>query len=178
MLAILALLGFTFWNKGGPVQKILKAKTAVTDIRSATIVDFTYACLLFFFKEVSAIPMSTTFVFLGLMAGREYGFTLLSRGMDVMRTTRLTVSDAAKAFIGLVVSIDMAVGLPRLAEAVSGIESTPLSSSYQMFIITSNLLLIPVAAFLMKQDSKVRTYMTGSILILAAVTFFFMPPTA
>ena len=123
MLAILALLGYTFWNKGGPVQKILKAKTAVTDIRSATIVDFTYACLLFFFKEVSAIPMSTTFVFLGLMAGREYGFTLLSRGMDVMRTTRLTVSDAAKAFIGLVVSLDMAVGLPRLAEAISGILS-------------------------------------------------------
>ena len=178
MLAILALLGFTFWNKGGPVQKILKAKTAVTDIRSATIVDFTYACLLFFFKEVSAIPMSTTFVFLGLMAGREYGFTLLSRGMDVMRTTRLTVSDAAKAFIGLVVSIDMAVGLPRLAEALSGIESPPLSSSYQMFIIAANLLLIPVAAFLMKQDSKVRTYATGGILFLAAVTFFFMPPTA
>ena len=122
--------------------------------------------------------MSTTFVFLGLMAGREYGFTLLDRGMDIIRTTRLTVSDAAKAFIGLVVSIDMAVGLPRLAEALSGKESTPLSPSYQMFILIANLLLVPVAFFLMKQDSKIRTGLTGAILFLAAVAFFVMPPTA
>lgn len=178
MVAILGLLAYTFWNQGGPVQKILKAKTAVTDIRSATLIDFTYACLLFFFKEVSAIPMSTTFVFLGLMAGREYGFTLLDRGMDIIKTTRLTVSDAAKAFIGLVVSIDMAVGLPRLAEALSGKESAVLSSSYQAFILTANLLLIPVAFFLMKQDSKFRTAVTGAILLIAGVIFFVMPPTA
>jgi len=178
MLAILGLLAYTFWNKGGPVQKILRAKTAVTDIRSATLIDFTYACLLFFFKEVSAIPMSTTFVFLGLMAGREYGFTLLDRGMDILRTTRLTVSDAAKAYIGLVVSIDMAVGLPRLAEALSGKASLPLSPSYQMFILIANLLLLPVAFFLMKQDSKVRTIVTGAMLFTAAVVFFVIPPTA
>jgi len=178
MVAILGLLAYTFWNKGGPVQKILRAKTAVTDIRSATLIDFTYACLLFFFKEVSAIPMSTTFVFLGLMAGREYGFTLLDRGMDIIKTTRLTVSDAAKAYIGLVVSIDMAVGLPRLAEALSGKESLPLSSSYQMFILIANLLLLPVAFFLMKQDSKIRTMVTGGMLFLAAIIFFVMPPTA
>jgi len=178
MGAILALLAYTFWNKGGPVQKILKAKTAVTDIRSATIIDFIYACLLFLFKEVSAIPMSTTFVFLGLMAGREYGFTLLDRGMDIIKTTRLTVSDAAKAFIGLVISIDMAVGLPRLAEALSGKAGAPLSSSYQLFILTANLLLVPVAFFLMKQDSKIRTTVTGAVLFLAAVLFFIMPPSA
>jgi hypothetical protein len=176
MFAILLLLAYTFWNKGGPVQRILKAKTAVTDIRSATLIDFTYACLLFFFKEVSAIPMSTTFVFLGLMAGREYGFTLLDRGMDLMRTTRLTVSDAAKAFIGLVVSIDMAVGLPRLAEALSGKESAALSPSYQSFILIANLLLIPVAFFLMKQDSKIRTAITGALLLGAGIAFFVMPP--
>lgn len=178
MFAILLLLAYTFWNKGGPVQRILKAKTAVTDIRSATLIDFTYACLLFFFKEVSAIPMSTTFVFLGLMAGREYGFTLLDRGLNLVRTTRLTVSDASKAFIGLVVSIDMAVGLPRLAESLSGKESAPISPSYQMFILSANLLLIPVAIFLMKPDSKIRTYVTGGILFCAGVLFFVMPPTS
>ena len=178
MFAILALLAYTFWNKGGPVQKILRSKTAVTDIRSATIIDFTYACLLFLFKEVSAIPMSTTFVFLGLIAGREYGFTLFNRGMDLLRTTRLTVSDAAKAYIGLVVSIDMAVGLPRLAGALSGDALAPISSSYLWFIGIANLLLIPVAWFLMRQDDRIRQYVTGAILIVAGVTFFVMPPSA
>ena len=178
MFAILALLAYTFWNKGGPVQKILRSKTAVTDIRSATIIDFTYACLLFLFKEVSAIPMSTTFVFLGLIAGREYGFTLFNRGMDLLRTTRLTVSDAAKAYIGLVVSIDMAVGLPRLAGALSGDALAPISSSYLWFIGIANLLLIPVAWFLMRQDDRIRQYVTGAILLIAGVTFFVMPPSA
>jgi len=177
MGVILALLAYTFWNKGGPVQKILQAKTAVTDIRSATMIDFTYACLLFFFKEVSAIPMSTTFVFLGLIAGREYGFTLLTKSMDIVKTSRLAVSDAAKAYIGLVISINMAVGLPRLAARLSGDTVVGISPSYQMFILLCNLLLIPVAWFLSKQDSLPRIIIMGALLIIAGITFFVSPPT-
>ncbi|MEM9261646.1 MAG: hypothetical protein AAGA62_18540, partial [Bacteroidota bacterium] len=52
-------------------QKIVKAKTNTTDIRSATLIDFTYGIVLLFFKEFSNVPMSTTWVFLGLLAGRE-----------------------------------------------------------------------------------------------------------
>ncbi|MEL6973478.1 MAG: hypothetical protein AAFO02_25200, partial [Bacteroidota bacterium] len=33
--------------------------------------DFLYALILLFFKEFSNVPMSTTWVFLGLLAGRE-----------------------------------------------------------------------------------------------------------
>ncbi|MEM9810830.1 MAG: hypothetical protein AAF788_06350, partial [Pseudomonadota bacterium] len=40
MLIILALLSITFANAGGPVQRILRTKTNVIDIRSATIIDF------------------------------------------------------------------------------------------------------------------------------------------
>ena len=56
MFAIVALLAYTFANKGGPVQRILKTKTAVSDIRSATVIDFIYASLLFYFKELNNIP--------------------------------------------------------------------------------------------------------------------------
>ncbi len=66
------LLGVTFANAGGPVQRILKSKRNVSDIRSATIIDFMFAWLLWYFKGVSNIPMSTTWVFLGLIAGREF----------------------------------------------------------------------------------------------------------
>ena len=69
---VVFLLGVTFANAGGPVQRILKTKRSVTDIRSATIIDFIYAWLLWYFKGVSNIPMSTTWVFLGLIAGREF----------------------------------------------------------------------------------------------------------
>lgn len=69
---VLFLLFVTFANAGGPVQRILKTKRSVTDIRSATLIDFTYAWLLVYFKEMNNIPMSTTWVFLGLIAGREF----------------------------------------------------------------------------------------------------------
>lgn len=178
MTVILLLLGYTFWNQGGPVQKILRVKTAVTDIRSATLIDFIYACLLFLFKEISAIPMSTTFVFLGLIAGREYGFALLNKAVGIARTTRLTASDASKAFIGLVISIDMAIGLPKLAQYMTGAETTPISSSFLAFIMTANLMLIPIGFFLMKQDSRVRMAISSAVLLAGASAFFIMPPTA
>lgn len=175
--AVLGLLAYTFWNKGGPVQKILQAKTAVTDIRSAAVINFIYASLLFLFKEVSNIPMSTTFVFLGLIAGREYGFTLFDKTLDALKTVRLTVSDACKAYIGLVVSLDMAVGLPRLAARLSGDPVVPISDSYIHFIIMANIILIPVALYLRNQDNKRMMVITGTSLTLAAAAFLIMPPS-
>ncbi|MEO0732300.1 MAG: hypothetical protein AAFZ52_05670 [Bacteroidota bacterium] len=68
---LLTMLAIIFYSKGGNIQKIVKAKTNTTDIRSATIVDFIYGIVLLFFKEFSNVPMSTTWVFLGLLAGRE-----------------------------------------------------------------------------------------------------------
>ena len=66
---ILALLAFIFYTHGGAIQKVVLTKTNTTDIRSATFVDLIYGIVLFLFKEVSNIPMSTTWVFVGLLAG-------------------------------------------------------------------------------------------------------------
>ena len=68
---LLAMLAYIFYSRGGAIQEIVKAKTNTIDIRSATIIDFLYALILLFFKEFSKVPMSTTWVFLGLLAGRE-----------------------------------------------------------------------------------------------------------
>ncbi len=71
LVILLTMLAIIFYSKGGNIQKIVKAKTNTTDIRSATIIDFIYGIILLFFKEFSNVPMSTTWVFLGLLAGRE-----------------------------------------------------------------------------------------------------------
>ncbi len=71
LLILLAFLGYIFANKGGKIQDIVREKTNTQDVRSATIIDFTYGAILLFFKELNDIPMSTTWVFLGLLAGRE-----------------------------------------------------------------------------------------------------------
>jgi len=175
LFIMVALLGYTFWNQGGPVQKILRSKTAVSDIRSATLIDFTYATLLFFFKEVSDIPMSTTFVFLGLIAGREFGFSLMRKDLSVMKAWKLSLSDASKAYIGLVISINMAVGLPRISQYMTGETVTPMSSQFMTFVLVANLLLIPVAIYLMNQDDKYRRAINTIALGSAAAAFFAFP---
>ncbi len=117
---IVALLAYTFWNKGGPVQKVLKTKTAITDIRSATIIDFVYGSLLFYFKELNDLPMSTTWVFLGLIAGREFAIATLDNIRSPQATAKIVAMDAGKALFGLVVSVIMAIGLPFLAQLFAG----------------------------------------------------------
>ena len=178
MAIIVVLLGYTFANKGGPVQRILRSKTAVTDIRSATIIDFLYASLLFLFKEVSDIPMSTTFVFLGLIAGREYGFALLSKTISLLKTSQMVLADASKAMIGLVLSINMAVFLPFLARGMAGggfpLNELVPTAAYGYFLLIVNLLIIPVSAFLMK-NSKPRMVVLSALLGISVVAFFSIP---
>lgn len=108
-------LGFLFYMKGDKIQSIINEKTDVTDVRAATIVDFVYAIILFYFKMYNNVPMSTTWVFIGLLAGREVAIALgknakaKKRGEWVMRAFNLAGKDVAKALIGLIVSLILAV---------------------------------------------------------------------
>lgn len=177
LAVILALLALTFMNKGGPVQEVLRSKTAVTDIRSATIIDFTFAILLYYFKERSKVPMSTTWVFLGLIAGREYAFSIMRNGLHFLGATKLALSDLGKAFIGLAVSIDMARGLPWVAEGLKGgSEAFVLANLYEgsirtmWFLVAVNVLLIPAGLFLAR-PSRVTAGVMAITLVAAAAAF-------
>lgn len=105
LIILLALLAYIFASKGGAIQKIVKAKTNTVDIRSATIIDAIYGLVLFFFKELSNIPMSTTWVFIGLLAGREIAIRLRLEKKVPRNILKMVGSDLLKVFFGLVVSI-------------------------------------------------------------------------
>lgn len=175
MLIILLFLGITFANAGGPVQRILRTKTNVIDIRSATIIDFSYASLLFFFKELSDIPMSTTWVFLGLIAGREYGFALTRRATRLTLAVIDTAEDVAKAFIGIVISIDLAVGLPIIAQRVAGTSVTLAeafpTTGFMIFVLAANAALVPIFLFAFSRpedhpEHKSRNFAVGIVILL------------
>lgn len=122
---MLLLHAYIFYTSGGAIQKIVTSKTNTTDIRSATIVDFIYAFILLFFKEYSNMPMSTTWVFLGLLAGREFAIVLRNRVRPFGEASKIVLSDAGKALIGLGVSVIIAFGLPLLAEHVGTFVDVP-----------------------------------------------------
>lgn len=118
LFVMLALHAIIFYTSGGEIHKIVTTKTNTQDIRSATIVDLIYGIILFFFKELSKIPMSTTWVFLGLLAGREVAITLNFQPRPVKETGQIILQDGMKALVGLAVSVILAFGLPFIANAI------------------------------------------------------------
>ncbi len=104
---LLAMLAYIFYSKGGAIQSIVKAKSNTSDIRSATFIDLSFAVVLLFFKELNNIPMSTTWVFLGLLAGREIALNY-NLSKTVSKATLGDLGrDLAKVFFGLAVSVGL-----------------------------------------------------------------------
>ncbi|MFI4875440.1 MAG: PstS family phosphate ABC transporter substrate-binding protein, partial [Blastopirellula sp. JB062] len=128
-IVMLILHAVIFARRGGEIQKIVNVKTNTADIRSATIIDFIYALILLFFKELSNMPMSTTWVFLGLLAGRETAISLLLKVRPMKETSGMIAKDAGKAMTGLVVSASLAFGLPLLHQSVSGTPAIAATTS-------------------------------------------------
>ena len=115
------LIGVILYQRGGAIQNIIDTKTGVTDIRSATIIDFIYAFILLIFKEWSNIPMSTTWVFLGLLAGREFAMSMFLTEVNKHRTSRNVSKDAMKLMFGLAMSVLLATTLPMFYEYVTNL---------------------------------------------------------
>ena len=105
-------LGLLFYLRGDRIQKIVTEKTDIIDVRAATVVDFIYACLLYYLKVISTIPISTTWVFIGLLGGRELAINikLYSKGNHI-KALKIISKDALYAGIGLAVSLALALSI-------------------------------------------------------------------
>jgi phosphate/sulfate permease len=106
-VAILVMgLAHLFYNGGGKIQDIVLSKSGTRFVRSATIIDFVYALILWYFKQYNDIPMSTTWVFVGLLCGRElavYRQFKTDKGIKVIFP--ILVADFFKMMLGLALSI-------------------------------------------------------------------------
>jgi phosphate/sulfate permease len=99
-------LAHLFYSRGGKIQEIVLSKSGTRFMRSATIIDFVYALILWYFKQYNDIPMSTTWVFVGLLCGRELAiFRHFKSGEDVKIVFPMLVADFLKMMVGLALSI-------------------------------------------------------------------------
>ena len=111
LLILVGLLGYIFYSRGGKVQDVVRAKTNTADIRAATFIDLIYGIILYIFKYnylglfEAKLPMSTTWVFIGLLAGRELGIRALVDGKLKKGTLSMVFADLGKVFFGLLVSV-------------------------------------------------------------------------
>lgn len=105
LVSFCAFLWVVAYKRGGEIQKIVKMKTNVQDPRSATIIDLIYAFLLLYFIQLNNIPMSTTWVFVGLLAGREIALYHRLRFESPKKMYKHILKDLTKVTFGLFVSI-------------------------------------------------------------------------
>lgn len=104
-----ASLGLLFFMRGDRIQEVVTEKTGVVDVRAATLIDLVYAAILWTFKVYSNVPMSTTWVFVGLLAGREVAIALTTtRHAGLGHAARLMGKDLLAVTVGLVVSLGLA----------------------------------------------------------------------
>ena len=106
---------------GGPIQGVLRTKTNATDLRSATAIDLLFGCCLVGCALLTSFPLSTTWVFLGLLGGREIALRFHSHRSDEPfalqdggHWSQVVGADFSKASIALIVSMLIASGLQPL----------------------------------------------------------------
>ena len=106
MVILVAGLAQLFYNRGGKIQEIVLSKSGTRFMRSATIIDFSYALILWYFKHYNSIPMSTTWVFVGLLCGRELAVYRQFKSEDGIKVVfPMLVTDFMKMMFGLALSV-------------------------------------------------------------------------
>ncbi|MAZ44154.1 MAG: hypothetical protein CMF48_03130 [Legionellales bacterium] len=108
---LVLLLGYIFWDHGGKIQGIVINKTGTRFVRSATIIDLVYAAILLYFKEYSDIPMSTTWVFVGILTGRELAICTVNEKYKVGNVFPIIGRDFFKMMLGLIISVTFVLTL-------------------------------------------------------------------
>ena len=106
-----ALLFYIFYIQGGPIQKVVLEKTGTRYARSATIINVIYAGVLFYFKELNDLPMSTTWVFVGLLCGRELAISTMNKEYKFKYVFPLIGKDFLKMIFGLSVSVGIVLAI-------------------------------------------------------------------
>ena len=104
-------LWFMFREGGGKIQTIVLEKHNTRYVRSATIIDGVYWLILFFFKELNDIPMSTTWVFVGLLCGRELAMATMTGKEKFKVVFPLIGKDFLKMMVGLAASVGVVLAI-------------------------------------------------------------------
>lgn len=112
LVIIVWWLFYIFWRRWGKIQNIVSSKSWTDYIKAATLIDFIYACVLLYFKELNSIPMSTTWVFVWLLAGRELALSHFKlHGQAIRAVFPMILKDFAKVLFGLIISVGLAMAV-------------------------------------------------------------------
>jgi len=116
LFVLVSSLWYVFYKKWWKIQEIVKEKTSLDYIKTATFIDLIYAFILLFFKWYNSIPMSTTWVFLWLIAWREVAIYLTVKDYKFKSLFPIIWKDIVKVVIWLIISIFIVLFVTFLAK--------------------------------------------------------------
>ncbi|MFN9621966.1 MAG: hypothetical protein ACK587_03890 [Cyanobacteriota bacterium] len=102
-VALIVVLG------GGPMQGRLRGKCGAGDPRAGAGISLLYGLVLLLFLGGDRLPLSTSWLFLGLLAGREVGLAWRGVGRSAVEVARELSGDLLRAAAGLATSLAVAL---------------------------------------------------------------------
>jgi phosphate/sulfate permease len=105
LVSTVVILGYVFYTGGGRIQEVVINKHGTRFARSSTIINLVYAFVLYFFKELNDLPMSTTWVFVGLLTGRELAISSVIENYKFKYVFPIIAKDFGKMMFGLGASV-------------------------------------------------------------------------
>ena len=93
---------------------MVRNKIKTGDMRSATVIDFLFGCVLFWKASITTFPLSTTWVFLGLLAGREIAIRWRLHLIGRQPVNAVLGRDVFNVGIEIVVSLAVAFAIQPL----------------------------------------------------------------
>ena len=111
----IAGMGWMFKEQGGKIQNVVISKTDTNYVKSATLIDLVYLVILWYFKQYNNIPMSTTWVFIGLLSGRELAIATFSGGSKKLEEVFPVIAgDFGRLMVGVAASMGIIIGIHTL----------------------------------------------------------------
>ncbi len=109
-MIIIFILYLLINNSGGKIEKIIKEKRDSNNKKTVTIFNLIFAIILLYLQFFSNVPLTTTWVFLGLLAGKELAMTyvessLFASGRNMKASIAKIIVDLNKAIVGIVFSL-------------------------------------------------------------------------
>ena len=107
----LIMIAFTFYNRGGPIQEIVSEKKDMENIKSATLINFLFGSVIILLSLINKIPMATTWVFIGILAGRELSMAKYDNDAEISIIERyrnakaIILKDLISSILGISLSL-------------------------------------------------------------------------
>jgi phosphate/sulfate permease len=115
LFVCISLLGYIFYIQGGKIQSVVLDKKGTRYVRSATFINIVYITILYIFKELNNLPMSTTWVFVGLLAGRELAISTIMENYKFKYVFPIVAKDFGKMMVGLGASVGIVLFIHYIA---------------------------------------------------------------